>query len=257
MANATAIVKKRSVRRTEEFMKRSTETLASETRFYRGAMVGIDTTGYYCKGDDTQAWIFAGIVRGQEGDPLVPAGTAGAADLELDVQRPQMFELAIASVAVTDIGKKVYASDDQTGTLANTGTFANFVGHVVDVTASGIALVEPSYAGIGSNEKYGVARTTAATGTQTLTRFDIGRTIFVPNTATLTVIPPAVADTQAGDKIRIVKSHASDTNAITIDPPSSETIDGATTLATLDAPYDAVELVSTGAAWVVLNRDIA
>lgn len=257
MANATDIVKKGVVRRTDEFIERSVETLAAETRFWPVAMIGVDITGYFCKFDDTQAAIFAGLVGNDQGAPLLPAGTAGDAALALRIQQPQRFELAISGVAVTDIGKKVYASDDQTGVLTNGGTYSNFVGHLVDVVASGIGLVEPAYDGIAANFRYGVARTMAATGNQALTKYDLGKTILVPNTAALTLDLPAMADTQAGDRVRIVKSHASDTNAITINTPGSETIDGSATLATLDAPYDVAELVSTGSNWIVVSRDIA
>ena len=257
MANATDIVKKGKVSVTDVFRKRSAETLASATRFYTHALVGVDVTGYYCKGDDTQGWVLAGVVRGNEGNPLLPAGTAGDAALGLDVERAHSIELAISGVAVTDIGKKVYAVDDQTGTLdASTRTFANFVGHVCDVVATGIALVELCYDGVAAHERYGVAKFLAATGAQTLTKYDVGKTVFVPSTGAFTVTLPAVADTQAGDKIRFVKTTA-DAVILTIDGNASETVDNSATLATIDARYDTAELVSTGAEWVVLNRDIA
>ena len=257
MANATDVVKAGTVRWQDEFIKRSTETLAAETTFYPNAMIGVDSTGYYCKGDDAQAWIFAGVVRNDQGAPVLPAGTAGDAALGLNVQQPKRFELTIASVAVTDIGKKVYAIDDQTGTLdASTRTYANFVGHVVDVVATNVALVEPCYDGVAANGRYGVAKWLAATGTQTLSKYDLNKVIFCPNTAGHTVNLPAVADTQAGDRLTFVKT-TSDAAAVTLDGNSSETIDGATTLATIDAQYDTAILVSTGAAWVVVARDIA
>lgn len=259
MANATAKVAKAVVPHGQfAHTKRSSETLASETTYYTHAMVGVDTSGYLSKFDDAESMIFAGLVRGEEGNPVLPAGTAGDGTIDLSISRPDAFELAIASVAVTDIGKKVYATFDQTGTLdASATTYANLIGIVVDVVASGIALVEPVYDGIAANARLKAAKVMAATGAQSLTKFDLNKTIFVPNTATLTITLPAVADTQAGDELDIVKSHASDTNAITLDGNASETIDGATTLATLDAPYDTVKLVSTGAAWIVKNRDIA
>lgn len=257
MSNATAKVNKAVVRWVDEFFKRSTETLAAATTFYTHAMLGYDDTGYLAKFDDTQSMIFAGFVRGEEGNPTLDAGTAGAAALGLDYIRPRLAELSLSGVAYTDIMKKVYASDDQTGVMTNGGTYGNLVGHVVDKVATGIALVELSYDGLAGHQRYNSAKTLAATGNQTLSRLDLNKTIFVPNTAALTVITPAIADTQAGDRLTIIKSHASDTNAITLDPPASETIDGATTLATLDAPYDTVILVSTGSAWIVLARDIA
>lgn len=257
MANATAQVKKAVVRWTDEFRQRSSATLASETNFFVHAMIGLTTAGYLAKFDDSQSMIFVGVIRGDQGNPTLAAGTAGDNALMLDYQTPRAFELAVSGVAVTDIGKKVYASDDQTGTLAGTTTYGNLVGLVVDVIASGIALVEPAYDGIAGNIRCGASRTMAATGAQTITKWDLGKTIFVPNTATLTLTLPAVANTQAGDWLQFVKSHASDTNAITLDGSDSETIDGAATLATLDAAYDTVKLVSTGTAWIVLNRDIA
>jgi hypothetical protein len=145
VANATARVAKGVVRRQDEFIKRSSATLAAETRFYQHAMIGTKADGYLAKFDDTAVMRFAGLVRGDQGNPLLPAGTAGDGTIDLDLQQPFRFELAVAGVAVTDIGRKVYASDDQTGSLTP-GTYGNVVGVIVDVPASGIALVEAEYA---------------------------------------------------------------------------------------------------------------
>jgi hypothetical protein len=256
VANATAIVKKGVVRRTDEFIQRSSATLASATRFWPNAMIGVTTGGYYAKFDDSQSMVFAGVVRNDQGAPLLPAGTAGDGTIQLDIQQPQRFELAVSGVAVTDIGKKVYASDDQTGVLTNGGTYGNFVGHVVDVVASGIALVEPCYDGIAAHARYNVARTLAATGAQTLTKWDLNKVIFVPSTGAYALTLPAVADTQAGDRLTFVKT-TSNAVALTLTGSGAETIDGSNTLATIDAQFDTAVLVSTGAAWVVLSRDIA
>jgi hypothetical protein len=256
MANATDIVKKGLVRWTDEFINRSTETLSVQTTFYSNAMIGVDTTGYFCKADDTQSWIFAGVVRQDQGCPVLPAGTAGDDKLKLPIQQPRRMELAIASVVVTDIGKKVYALDDQTGTLnAAATTFGNLIGHIVDIVASGIALVELSYDGIAGHGRYGATKVMAATGAQSLTKYDLNKTILLPNTGAYSITLPAVADTQAGDRLTFLKTTA-DAAAVTLDGNASETIDGATTLATIDAANDTAVLVSTGSAWVVLSRDI-
>lgn len=256
MANATDIVKKGVVRRTDEFIERGVETLAAETRFWPNAMLGVDTSGYLCKFDDTQAAIFFGVVTQDQGAPLLPASTAGDGTAKLRAQQPQRFELAVSGVAVTDIGKKVYAADDQTGVLTNGGTFSNFVGHVVDVVATGIALVEPCYDGVAANARYNVARTMAATGAQTLTKYDLNKVILLPNTGAYALTLPAVADTQAGDTLRFLKT-TSNAAAVTLTGSGAETIDGSNTLATVDAQYDTAVLVSTGAAWIVESRDIA
>lgn len=256
MANATAKVNKGTVGVLDaEHAKRSSVTLSAELQYYVNAMVGITTAGYLAKFDDSQSMLFVGLVKGREGNPLLPSGTAGDDALMLDYYRPKFFELAIASVAVTDIGKKVYASFDATGVLTNGGTYGNFVGHVVDVAASGIAIVEACYDGLAGHRRFGVAKTLAATGEQTLTKWDINKTILIPNTAAHSIILPAVAGTQAGDRIHFIKT-TSDAFAATLDGAAAETIDGAATLATLDAQFDCATIVSTGSAWIVEHRDI-
>lgn len=258
MPNATDIVKKGVIRVTDRYRRRSAETLAAATRFYTNALVGIDSTGYYCKGDDTQAWVLGGVVRGNEGNPLLPAGTAGDGTIELDVEMPDEIELAISGVAVTDIGKTVYALFDQTGTLDfSATTYANVVGEVTDYIQSGIARVRLAYDGVAANARLGAAKRVAATGATTLSKYDAGKRIFCANTAAKTITLPPVADVPAGRTIAVFKDHASDTNILTLAGDGSENIDGANTLTTLDAPWDVVTLVSNGARWVVQNRDIA
>lgn len=259
MANATKKVAKPMYSFSDENRQSSTETLASETTFYVHAMLGYDTTGYLCKGDDTQSWIFAGVVRGDHGNPVIPAGTAGDAALALDYWQPRRGAVTCTGVAVTDIGKTVYASDDQTVVLTSASlTYANVVGHVVGVLASNIALVEFAYDGVGANVRLQAQRRMAATGAQSLTVYDCGKTIALANTATLALTIPLVADIGFGRGFTIVKDHASDANAITITCSGSDSIDGSATLATLDAAFDVVTITATNTnRYVAISRDIA
>lgn len=255
MANATDIVKKGAS--SEENFEESSATLAAETRFWPHAMVGRTTGGYLAKMDDTQSLLMVGVVRNDQGAPLLPAGTAGDGTIELPYRQPRYMELAIASIAVTDIGKPVYAIDDQTGTLdPSTRTYANLVGIVRRVVASGIALVEIAYDGIAGNKRCSAVKVLAATGTQTLSKWDVGKTIKITNTAAHTINLPPVADAATGGTIQFVKTTAA-AFAATLDGDASENIDGATTLATLDAQYDTALLWNSGSEWVVLARDIA
>jgi hypothetical protein len=144
VANATDIVKKGAVRHADEFIERGVETLAAETRFYPNAMIGTDPTGYLAKFDDTQLMTFAGIVTQDQGAPLLPISTAGDGTAKLRIQQPKFLEVALTSVAVTDIGRVVYASDDQTGSFTP-GTYGNVIGTVEDVASSNIALVRCRY----------------------------------------------------------------------------------------------------------------
>lgn len=257
MSNATAAVKKGVVRRTDEFNEESSATLAAETRFYQQAMLGRTTAGYLAKFDDSQSMVFVGVVRGDQGNPLLPAGTAGDGTIQLPYQQPQRFELAVASVTVADIGKPIYASDDQLGVISpNSLTYANLVGQIVGVVNSTTALVEPAYDGVAGNKRLGAVRVLTATGTQTLYKWDIGKTIKIVGTAAQSVMLPAVADAALGGELDFVKT-TSNAVAATLDADGSENIDGSTTLATIDAQYDTARLWNSGTEWVVKNRDIA
>lgn len=258
MANATEIVKKGLVRVQDRFRKRSAETLSAATRFYVSALLGIDETGYLCKGDDTQSWLLAGVVRGDEGNPLLPAGTAADGTIDLDYEMPEEIELAISGVAITDVGKTVYALYDQTGTLDfSATTYANVIGEVTDYVSSGIARVRLAYDGISANTRLGAAKRVAATGATTLSKYDAGKKIFCANTAAKTITMPAIAGVPAGRAIEIFKDHASDANILTLAGDGSENIDGANTLTTIDAAWDVARLVSNGTRWVIGSRDIA
>ena len=265
MANATAQVRKDAVRWNDnrEFPRLPLKTLSAETTFYTGAMVGLNASGYHEKFDDTVEMVFAGLVRGREGNPAMAAATQGDPGHELDLWRPPFFQLAISGVAITDKGKPVYASDDQTGVLdASTRTYGNFVGIVEDLVyhtnlsaVSGIALIRACYDGVYGHERYKTARFLAATGTITLTKLDLGKTIYIQGTAIQTINLPAIAGCPAGSRLRFVKL-SSNAVAATLDGSGAETIDGAATLATIDAQYDCATLVSDGDEWVVESRDI-
>lgn len=223
--------------------------------FYPNALVGLLTSGYLDKMDDAASKQLSGVV-GSIQQEVLSGGSNG--DNSLPVNEPRFVRMTFSSIAVGDVGKTVYALDDQTGTLdPSATTYSNVLGTLHQRESATVGVVDLAYGGKRANATLGAARVMAATGAQSLTKYDLNKTIFVPNTAALTLTLPAVADTQAGDTLKIVKSHASDTNAVTLDGNASETIDGGATLATLDAPYDTAELVSTGAAWIVRNRDIA
>jgi len=65
------------------------------------------------------------------------AGANGAKNIELN--RKGVIKLAIASIAITDEGKSVYASDSNTFTLTATGNTR--IGYVIRVESTGVALV--------------------------------------------------------------------------------------------------------------------
>lgn len=159
MANATSRVARAVRSYRDEVLTHSYGTVTAKTQLYTMAMVGLTAAGYLAKFDDTAALTFFGVINEDQGNPAVPSdgttsATAGANSLGVDVRRPPSFELAISGVAITDIGRKVYATFDQTGTLDPTATtYGNLVGVVEDLvfaadggsTVSGYALVAPIY----------------------------------------------------------------------------------------------------------------
>jgi hypothetical protein len=249
MANATDIVKKGSVRRTDEFIKRSLDTLASETRFYTNAHLGTKPgTGYLAKFDDTQVLHYAGQVRGDEGNPLFDAGTGGATALEIDEQQPFRFELAVGSVAVTDVGRLVYALDDQTGTLdASATVYGNVYGVVVERVASGIALVEPlTYAA----PKGGHLQVAAADGAIAIKH---GATVVITkgSAAALTIADPATADN--GCRMTIISTTAF-AHTVTRTTTGFNNAGASGDVATFGAAAgNGMTIVAYGAKWYVEN----
>lgn len=224
---------------------------ATAATYYPGEMIGLDTNGYAVKFADAASVLFLGL--NAESVDITVLSTDSAGDKRIKVRRPKEgFMMTIASAAITDVGKRCYAAYSNE-VQYTTGTYGNYCGTVKAYLSSTTVLIQPPQWG---EKPYGVARTMAATGTQSLTKFDLNKIILCPNTAAHTINLPAVADTQPGDTLTFVKT-TTDAQAITLDGNASETIDGATTLATMDAYYDTACLVSNGTFWTVLYRDIA
>lgn len=247
MANATFAVPIGTVPFSEEKIQYPLASTAQT--YYAGAMLGINTSGYVTKFDDAASLKFVGVVA--DSVPLEVESGGSNGDKHINAERPRYILCSLSGAAITDMGKLVYASYDNAVVLT-TGTYGNVVGRIVKYHASGKVWVDT-----WDDGKYGdAARTMAATGAQSLTIFDLGKTIFVPNTAALTITLPAIAECEVGSGFQVVKNSA-DAEIVTLDGNASETIDGATTLATIDANYDCAKLVSTGTAWVITSRDIA
>lgn len=107
--------------------------VAASATIYEGSAVG-NTSGYaraLTAGD-----IFLGFALAKA------VGNATNGGVNVRVRSRGYIQLAVASVAITDIGQAVYASDDGTFTLAPGSAEANtFVGTVFRFVSSGIAIV--------------------------------------------------------------------------------------------------------------------
>lgn len=110
--------------------------------FYANSMVGL-LAGYLDKMDDAAAKQFAGVTAGTQFEVL-SGGSNG--DVLADVLQPRFITAAIAACAVTDAGRIVYASDDQTVSLTP-GSFGNVVGRIAARISSTSVVVECIYPG--------------------------------------------------------------------------------------------------------------
>lgn len=70
-----------------------------------------------------------------------------------------------------------------------------------------------------------------------------------------TITLPTAADND-GRTLTFIKTDSS-TNAITLDGEGSETIDGNTTVATMDAQYDTITIYCDGTEWFIVAQKIA
>ncbi|MCC6358534.1 MAG: hypothetical protein IT450_07320 [Phycisphaerales bacterium] len=217
---------------------------------FKGALVGRKrATGYarpLVAGDE-----FLGVAY-KQADNTVAGHTAGG----ISVRLYQAIDIVhtLTGVAVADIGKDVYASDDATLTLTPTGN--SRIGRVISVESTNLARVriQPVTEFEGQFENLPIISLADAAATLTLDHMN--RVLLMANSTGRTLTLPAAATVRAGAWIRVVKTNVT-AAAITLDGNAAETIDGAATLATLDAQFDTVLLLCTGSEWIVLSRDIA
>lgn len=100
---------------------------------YEGAAVGDNGSGYarpLAAGDP-----FRGFAERIADNSI---GSAGA--INVRVKQRGRVKLSIGSLAITDVGKPVYASDDDTFTL--TQSTNSYVGRVLRYVSSGVGIVE-------------------------------------------------------------------------------------------------------------------
>jgi len=103
------------------------------TKIYEGAAVGIDAASGYARGLNAGD-AFQGFAERTADNS---AGSNG--DVKVSVRTKGVVKLAIAGAGITDIGKPVYASDDDTFVLTATGN--SYIGKVKRIVSTGVAVV--------------------------------------------------------------------------------------------------------------------
>lgn len=243
MANPTAAVPTRQVQWAQSEQRRVyLQGNATETIYYPNEMIGVADDGYHAKFDDTQSMRFVGIVA-ESVRVVQAAGDADGAN-SLVVSQPRFFTMLTSGGAVTDKGRYVYASFSNQCALLP-GTYGNLIGEISKYVSATEYEISPFYTKRPRGGYIG-QRLLAATGTITLSAMDIGKIIQVRNTAAQTINLPALADVDVGEGFLFVKGSGG-TFTATLDGSGSETINGATTSATMTADYKYVEIIKNQA----------
>lgn len=86
--------------------------VAASTKIYQGTMVCINASGYAVPAANTVNFVFVGVARDQADNS---SGANGAINVKVD--RKGVVSMISAGLAITDVGKDLFAADDQTVTL--------------------------------------------------------------------------------------------------------------------------------------------
>jgi hypothetical protein len=108
--------------------------VASGETIYQGAWVGLSVTGY------AKAFVPGDLLVGYADEQKSIASTGSDGDEDVTVHVMGTVKHTLTGVAVTDIGRAVYASDDNT--LAFIGHPDAFVGRVIAYLASNTAAIQ-------------------------------------------------------------------------------------------------------------------
>lgn len=224
--------------------QKSRQPLLANQRPFQGSVVGWSVSGFIralIAGD-----IFAGF-----NEKTVDVQDVSATDgvLLVNIDRGIMTVLLpLAGVTRAHVGGRanVYATADDTFTFAATGN--TWVGTVIGIDSANVAVVQsiPHHLVAPGAGALGFRDLTDAN--VTLTTADLDKVLRMNNTAARTVnLPPAASC--GGRFVTLVKDGAA-AFAITLDADGAETIDGATTLATVGtANRDRLTIVSDGTRW--------
>ncbi|MCS7015610.1 MAG: hypothetical protein RMJ19_02030 [Gemmatales bacterium] len=219
--------------------------LGAEAMSYRvGDLLGMTENGYAALFDQRQPLRFLGV---SEEQVQVPPGAAPG-QYRVCVDRPMLLSVRMNNASPHHVGYKAYAhSRDQV--QLQPGAFGNFAGVIVAVLNPAEVLLAPPQR---SRADASGVRILPGDQDQVLGRFALYQTIFVPNTAPITVTLPPLSATQPGDILRFVKT-TPNAYAVTLQAAPGDSIEGLGNFV-LSAFASHVVLVSSGDLWLVLTH---
>lgn len=101
--------------------------LAASQTIYQGTMVCRNASGKAVPAADTAGLKLAGVSQGDERTGVSTQTSAATGTYYVQVYRSGVYKFAASGLAITDIGKRVYVSDDKTITKTPTNVFAGYL----------------------------------------------------------------------------------------------------------------------------------
>lgn len=132
----TALTK--SVAREEKESKLVAFPVAANAIIFRGAMVRINAAGYLQPCATEAGAVFAGTAREE-----VDATGLANGDCFLQIEIRNSFYVAAAGIVAGDMGKSVFAADDNTVALVDSGNLQE-VGKIIEIVSATKVLVMPN-----------------------------------------------------------------------------------------------------------------
>jgi predicted RecA/RadA family phage recombinase len=164
-----------------------------------------------------------------------------------------VFDVLAATGVTFVIGETVFW-DVSANTAINSAStaLADFaIGSAVAAKVSGELVVR-----VDLNAHLARNKVLATAAAITLTAADLGATVYGDTQAGAFSITLPTAASCIGGRFTFVRA-GTGTNALTLDGDASETIDGSTTVATMDAARDTLTIESNGTAWFIVAARLA
>ncbi len=205
MPNATAVpVISEIVSYSDEKVTRDLDAVVQD--YLPNIMVGLTASGYvqYC--DDSQPVTFLGLVENSVAISVQTGDVAGVR--RVWVKRPyQGFTMKIASAALTDVGRAVFARFNNEATYGPPAGVTlnnyNWIGNVkeVKIATSEVLIVPPPWNRQGLN--CGLFQS-AASGSQTLSALHLNKLIECNLSGPLTITLPPLSQTSMNDELEFM-----------------------------------------------------
>lgn len=201
-----------------------------------------------------QALASGEIIQLSDGRAGVIAGLSAIAIGEAACAYTRGIFLAAAATGVTFIEGETVFWDASANTAINsedTGLADFALGVAVAAKVSGVLVVNVDLNAHVSRQK--ILEIAAAT---TLTAADLGATVYGDTQAGAFSVTLPTAASCKGGRFTFIRA-GTGVNALTLDGDASETVDNATTVATMDAARDTLTIESNGSAWFIVAARLA